>query len=185
MLCSRSCKRSGVIVYSQPASLSIDIHRYVYKLENFGVKVPNNLEVEADRLDAGMRLSAKKTSKFGFDLSIASHCSAQRIHAQRRRMSVLFLGYCSFNDARFRASGRSDLSVSCQEPTQINQVEGRIGPQERRHPFYRCVYGSQFGWLRSETGVKERRNYMDGSCTMHLGRLPINSSDGFPVPLQG
>ena len=38
-------KEKRVIVYSQPASLPIDIHRYVYKLENFGMEVPTSLEV--------------------------------------------------------------------------------------------------------------------------------------------
>ena len=61
-----------VIVYSQPASLSIDIHRYVYKLENFGVKVPNNLEVEADRLDAVNAALSEEASKFGFEFIDAS-----------------------------------------------------------------------------------------------------------------
>ncbi len=41
-----------MIVYSQPASLSIDIHLYMYKLENFGMEVPTSLDLDADNLDA-------------------------------------------------------------------------------------------------------------------------------------
>jgi hypothetical protein len=59
-------KEKRVVVYSQPVSLSIDIHRYVYKLENFGMEVPTNLEVDADNLDAVNAALSEEASKFGF-----------------------------------------------------------------------------------------------------------------------
>jgi PAS domain S-box-containing protein len=63
----KKLKEKRVIVYSQPASLSMNIHRYVYKLENFGVGVPDNLEVEADGLDAVNAALSEVASKFGFE----------------------------------------------------------------------------------------------------------------------
>ncbi len=65
-------KEKRVIVYSQPASLSLNIHRYVYKLENFGMEVPNNLEMEADSLDAVNAALSEEASKFGFEFIDAS-----------------------------------------------------------------------------------------------------------------
>ncbi len=65
-------KAKRVIVYSQPASLSLDIHRYVYKLENFGMEVPINLEVDADNLDAVNAALNEETSKFDFEFIDAS-----------------------------------------------------------------------------------------------------------------
>lgn len=65
-------KEKRVIVYSQPASLSIDIHRYVYKLENFGMEVPTNLEVDADNLDAVNPALSEEAAKFGFEFIAAS-----------------------------------------------------------------------------------------------------------------
>jgi len=61
-----------VIVYSQPAALSMDIHRYVYKLESFGMEVPNNLEVRAHGLDAVNAALSEEASKFGFEFIDAS-----------------------------------------------------------------------------------------------------------------
>lgn len=76
-------KEKRVIVYSQPASLSIDIHRYVYKLENSGMKVPNNLEVRADGLDAVNAALSEEASKFGFEFIDASQlfCSKDQCTA--------------------------------------------------------------------------------------------------------
>lgn len=73
-------KEKRVIVYSQPASLSVDIQRYVYKLENFGMEVPNNLEVEADGLDAVNAALSEEVSKFGFEFIDASQlfCSKNK-----------------------------------------------------------------------------------------------------------
>jgi PAS domain S-box-containing protein len=73
-------KEKRVIVYSQPASLSLDIHRYVYKLENFGMEVPNNLEVEANGLDAVNAALSEEVSKFGFEFIDASQlfCSKDK-----------------------------------------------------------------------------------------------------------
>ncbi|MFZ1802876.1 MAG: SGNH hydrolase domain-containing protein [Nitrospira sp.] len=73
-------KEKRVIVYSQPAALSIDIHRYVYKLENFGMEVPTNLEVDADNLDAVNAALSEEASKFGFEFIDASQlfCSSTK-----------------------------------------------------------------------------------------------------------
>jgi len=65
-------KEKRVIVYSQPASLSIDIHRYVYKLENFGMRVPNSLEVEADDLETVNAALSEEAAKFGVEFIDAS-----------------------------------------------------------------------------------------------------------------
>lgn len=53
-------------------SLSLDIHRYVYKLENLGMKVPNNLEVEADSLEAVNTALSEEAAKFNFEFIDAS-----------------------------------------------------------------------------------------------------------------
>lgn len=78
-------KERRVIVFSQPASLSIDIHRYVYKLEKFGMEVPNNLEVKADSLDAVNAALSEEASKFGFDFIDASQlfCSKDKCTAAK------------------------------------------------------------------------------------------------------
>ncbi|MBH0203058.1 MAG: acyltransferase family protein [Nitrospira sp.] len=65
-------KKKRVIIYSQAASLSLDIHRYVYKLETFGMEVPNNLEVEADGLDTVNAALSEEAEKFGFEFIDAS-----------------------------------------------------------------------------------------------------------------
>jgi PAS domain S-box-containing protein len=73
-------KKKRVIIYSQPASLSLDIHRYVYKLESFGMEVPTNLEVDADNLDAVNAALSEEASKFGFEFIDASQlfCSSTK-----------------------------------------------------------------------------------------------------------
>jgi PAS domain S-box-containing protein len=60
-------KGRRVVVCSQAASLSIDIRRYVHKLQNFVMDVPENLEVGADNLDAVNAALREETSRFGFD----------------------------------------------------------------------------------------------------------------------
>ncbi len=65
-------KEKRVVVYSQPGSLSLDIHRYVYKLEKFGIEVPNNLEVDADNLDAVNSALSEEAGKFGIEFIDAS-----------------------------------------------------------------------------------------------------------------
>lgn len=60
-------KRRRVVVYSQAASLSVDIRRYVHKLQNFAMDIPENLEVGADNLDAVNAVLREETSKFGFE----------------------------------------------------------------------------------------------------------------------
>lgn len=65
-------KEKRVIIYSQPASLSLDIHRYVYKLERFGMEVPLNLEVEAEGLEDVNAALSEEASKFGFEFIDAS-----------------------------------------------------------------------------------------------------------------
>lgn len=62
-----------VLIYSQPASLSIDVQRYVYKLERFGMEVPRSLEVEADSLAVVNAALAEESSKFGFQFVDVSH----------------------------------------------------------------------------------------------------------------
>lgn len=73
-------KEKRVIVYSQPAALSMDIHRYVYKLERLGMEVPNNLEVRAHGLDAVNAALSEEASKFGFEFIDASQlfCSKDK-----------------------------------------------------------------------------------------------------------
>lgn len=60
-------KGHRVVVYSQAASLSVDIHRYVHKLEKFSMVVPRNLEIGADNLTTVNTALREETSKFGFD----------------------------------------------------------------------------------------------------------------------
>lgn len=78
-------KGKRVIVYSQPGSLSIDIYRHVYKLENFGMEVPSNLEVEADGLAAVNAALSEEASKFGFEFIDASQlfCSKDKCIAAK------------------------------------------------------------------------------------------------------
>lgn len=66
-------KEKRVIVYSQPASLSIDIHRYVYKLENFEMEVPASLDVDA--VNAAL---SEEASKFAFEFIDASQLFCSR-----------------------------------------------------------------------------------------------------------
>lgn len=63
----RKLKGHRVVVYSQAASLSVDIRRYVHKLENLSRDVPEALEVGADNLTAVNAALREVTSKFGFD----------------------------------------------------------------------------------------------------------------------
>jgi peptidoglycan/LPS O-acetylase OafA/YrhL/PAS domain-containing protein len=65
-------KGNRVVVYSQPASLSVDIHRYIYKLENFSTSVPGNLEVGADDLRAVNSALREEAEKFSFEFIDAS-----------------------------------------------------------------------------------------------------------------
>ncbi len=60
-------KGHRVIVYSQAAALSVDIRRYVYKLEHLAMEVPEDLEVNADNLTAVNAVLREETSKFGFE----------------------------------------------------------------------------------------------------------------------
>lgn len=60
-------KGHRVIVYSQAASLSVDIRRYVHKLQNFAMEIPENLEVDADNLTAVNAALREETSKFSFE----------------------------------------------------------------------------------------------------------------------
>lgn len=60
-------KGHRVLVYSQAASLSVDIRRYVHKLENFSMKVSGDLEVGANGLAAVNAALREETSKFGYD----------------------------------------------------------------------------------------------------------------------
>ncbi|MGZ8380828.1 MAG: acyltransferase family protein, partial [Nitrospira sp.] len=60
-------KGHRVIVYSQAASLSVDIRRYVHKLQNVAMEIPENLEVGADNLTAVNTALREETSKFSFE----------------------------------------------------------------------------------------------------------------------
>jgi peptidoglycan/LPS O-acetylase OafA/YrhL/PAS domain-containing protein len=60
-------KGHRVIVYSQAASLSVDIRRYVHKLNNFAREIPENLEVRANNLTAVNTALREETAKLGFD----------------------------------------------------------------------------------------------------------------------
>jgi len=73
-------KGHRVVVYSQAASLSVDIRRYVYKLENLAMKVPEDLEVDADNLTAVHAVLREETAKFGFDFIDVSRlfCSGDK-----------------------------------------------------------------------------------------------------------
>lgn len=60
-------KGHRVIVYSQAASLSTDIHRYVYKLETFAFGLPEHLEAHANNLETVNAVLREESSKFGFE----------------------------------------------------------------------------------------------------------------------
>lgn len=60
-------KGHRVVVYSQAASLSVDIRRYVHKLETFSMDVPENLTVGAKNLTAVNAALREETYQFGFE----------------------------------------------------------------------------------------------------------------------
>lgn len=71
-------KDNRVIVYSQPASLAVDIHRYVYKLEKFSMTVPGNLIVKADNLEEVNSALREEAAKFGFEFIDASQLFCEK-----------------------------------------------------------------------------------------------------------
>lgn len=60
-------KGHRVIVYSQPASFSVDIHRYIYKLGKFTREVPNTLDLGTHSLEAVNAALFAESAKFGFE----------------------------------------------------------------------------------------------------------------------
>ncbi|THJ17385.1 MAG: PAS domain S-box protein [Nitrospira sp. CG24B] len=60
-------KGHRVIVYSQPTKFSVDIHRYVNKLEKFTGDVPDTLDLEMQSLDAVNTALYEESAKFGFE----------------------------------------------------------------------------------------------------------------------
>ncbi|MDF0668179.1 MAG: acyltransferase family protein [Nitrospira sp.] len=78
-------KGHRVVVYSQAASLSVDIRRYVHKLENFSMKAPGDLKVGANGLTAVNTILQEETAKFGFDFLDISQlfCSEERCAVAR------------------------------------------------------------------------------------------------------
>ncbi len=73
-------KEHRVAVYSQAASLSVDIRRHVHKLKTFSMDVPENLEVGADNRTSVNAALREETSKFGFDFIDVSQlfCSGDK-----------------------------------------------------------------------------------------------------------
>lgn len=60
-------KNRRVIVYSQPASFSVDIHRYIYKLGKFTGEVPRTLDLGTQSLEAVNAALSEESTKFGFE----------------------------------------------------------------------------------------------------------------------
>jgi PAS domain S-box-containing protein len=60
-------KGHRVVVYSQAASLSVDIRRHTHKLQTFSMAVPENLTVGAEDLTAVNAALREVTSQFGFE----------------------------------------------------------------------------------------------------------------------
>ena len=60
-------KGHRVVVYSQPASLSVDVRRYVHKLKTFSMQVPKNLTVGAESLTVVNTALREETLKLGFE----------------------------------------------------------------------------------------------------------------------
>jgi len=60
-------KGHRVLVYSQPASFSVDIHRYIYKLGKFTGDVPNTLDLATHSLEAVNAALSEESEKFGFE----------------------------------------------------------------------------------------------------------------------
>ena len=60
-------KGRRVIVYSQPASFSVDIHRYIYKLGKFMGDVPNTLDLGTHSLETVNTALSEESAKFGFE----------------------------------------------------------------------------------------------------------------------
>ena len=60
-------KGNRVIIYSQPASLSEDVYRYLYKIEKFLMTVPNVLKVDARSPMAINSALREESLKFGFE----------------------------------------------------------------------------------------------------------------------
>jgi PAS domain S-box-containing protein len=60
-------KGHRVIAYSQPTSFSVDINRYIYKLEKFMGEAPSNLELGIKSLDAVNAALYEESQRFGFE----------------------------------------------------------------------------------------------------------------------
>lgn len=83
-------KGNRVIVYSQPASLSLDISRYVHKLEKFSMEMLDNLEVAADDLEAVNSALREESAKFGFEFIDASQLFCSKGKCRVAKDGVLY-----------------------------------------------------------------------------------------------
>ena len=128
-------KGNRVIVYSQPASLSMDIHRYVYKLEKFSTTIPDNLEVAADDLRAVNAVLREEAARSGFEFIDASQlfCSKDRCTVAR---DGVFYFWDTVHLTKAGSVVLADATYSLLSsiyPADLNVEENT--PKEERPPF--------------------------------------------------
>lgn len=71
-------KGHRVVVYSQAASLSVDMRRYAHKLRTFSMEVPEDLTVDTENLAAVNATLREETAQFGFDFIDISQLFSSR-----------------------------------------------------------------------------------------------------------
>lgn len=86
-------KGRRVIVYSQPASFSVDINRYIYKLGKYTGEIPRTLDLGTQSLEAVHAALSEESAKFGFEF-----IDIEQLFCSRSRCRVVKDGVVYFGD---------------------------------------------------------------------------------------
>lgn len=122
-------KGRRVLVYSQPASFSVNIDRYLYKLEKITREVPRTLDLEPQNLEAVNTALSEESAKFGFEF-----INIEQLFCPRSKCGVVRDGVVYFGDSIHLALPGSMLVAELTHGLLTREYEGELlGALEKDH----------------------------------------------------